>query len=394
MTAALIMMVAGVLVAAYASAQVARRLGVPSAVLLIALGLGAGLIWPNSYRAAVAGGLELLGSLGLVLIVLEGALDLHLTRERVPLIRRAAAAAVVITLGTAGLIALGLHLGLDAPLRPALLAGVAFGILSSAILIPSLGGVRPELREFLTYESVISDIVGIVCFALVLEAETPDLNLIWSTVGKLIVTSALGLVGALALTYVLKVTERRHTFFLILALLLLVYAVGKLLHLPTLLVILVFGLLVNNLDRVRERFPMLRVPELPGHTLDEFRMLNDESSFVVRSFFFVILGYSIAPSDLVDPSAWAVAGGLLVVIYSVRAAGLGIWARPEALRLSLLAPRGLVTIILYLSIPVGLQVAQVGASVLSLVVVLTAVVMGVGLVLISRAATPGRGTKG
>jgi NhaP-type Na+/H+ or K+/H+ antiporter len=386
MTAVLLLVVAGVLVAAYGSVFVARRLGAPSAVILIALGLFASLLWPNSYHHAVSGGLELLGSLGLVLIVLEGALDLHLTRERVPLIRRAAAASVVITLVTSVLIAAVLHFALEAPVRAALLVGVAFGILSSAILIPSLVGMRPELREFLTYESVISDIVGILCFSLVIDVEVFDLNLLWSTIGKLLVTSALGLGGALALTYVLKVTERRHTFFLILALLLAVYAVGKLLHLPTLLVILVFGVLVNNLDRVRDRFPVARVPQLPEHTLNEFRMLNDESSFVVRSFFFVILGYSISPADLIDPTAWLVASLLLAVIYCVRALGMSIWVRTNVMQLTLLAPRGLVTIILYLSIPAQLQIVEVGPPVVSLVVVFTALVMGVGLLLKSKQA--------
>lgn len=386
MTAALVLVVAGVLIAAYASVYAARRLGLPAAVLLIALGLLGGMVWPNTYRTAVTGGLELLGSLGLVLIVLEGALDLHLTRERLPLIRRAALAAVVITLVSAMLMALGLHFMLGAEMKAALLAGIAFSILSSAILIPSLSGLRPELREFLTYESVVSDIVGILCFSLVLEAEVFDLNVLWSTVGKLLVTALIGLLGALALTYVLRVTERRHTFFLILALLLAAYAVGKLMHLPTLLVILVFGLLLNNIDRVRDRFPNARVPELPAHTLDEFRMLNDEASFAVRSFFFVILGYSIAPQDLIDPHAWAVAGVLLAVIYTVRISGLSIWARAEAWRLSLLAPRGLVTIILALSIPAELVISGLGTPVLSLVVLVSALVMGVGLLTLRRSA--------
>lgn len=388
MTLVLVVLLALVLVAAYGAAVLARRWRVPAALLLMALGLLAAGLYPNVYAGPVRQGLEVLGTLGLILIVLEGALDLRLTRARLPLIRRAAGVAVAVTVLTSGLIALGLHLWAGAPVKGALLAGVAFGIVSSAILIPSVTHLADEQREFLTYESVISDILGILLFSIVLEAEALNLQLVWGLLGKLVATLLLSGAGAVLLTYLLDWVAGRHRFTLIVALMVLVYAAGKWLHLPTLMAVLFFGLLINNLDRLREALPALRLPTLPHADVEELRMLNEEGAFVIRSFFFVLLGYSIEPAGLVEAQALAVAGGLLLAIYAARGLVVALSRQPGGGRVALLAPRGLVSIILYVSIPPALAPAAVGPAVLGLVVLATAVVMLLGLMGEGRGGRP------
>ena len=66
-----------------------------------------------------------------------------------------------------------------------ILLTVPLSILVSAILLPSIGSVEENKREFLIYESTFSDIVGIIVFYTVLGVVNPinedggDMVLFW-----------------------------------------------------------------------------------------------------------------------------------------------------------------------------------------------------------------------
>ena len=81
-------------------------------------------------------------------------------------------------------------------------------------------------------------------------------------------------------------------FFLVFALLIIIYEGGKMLNLPSLLIILVFGLMVNNwekisLKKIRKFFPH---NEVLNH-LRSMHSITAESSFLVRTFFFIFLAF-------------------------------------------------------------------------------------------------------
>ena len=147
-----------------------KKTGIPSVLLLIGLGIVInyclrfmGIEKPNLFPI-----LEVLGVVGLILIVLEVALDLELVKNKMPLITKSFLVALIGLIGTSYVCALSFCYLLDVSLIHALLYTIPLSILSSAIILPSIEDLSEEKKEFMIYESTISDILGIVAFYSVL----------------------------------------------------------------------------------------------------------------------------------------------------------------------------------------------------------------------------------
>ena len=88
------------------------------------------------------------------------------------------------------------------------------------------------------------------------------------------------------------------------------------LHLSSLLIILVFGLIMSNRNIF---FPgKLRRFLDEGHMaaiFDNFKMITLESSFIVRTFFFVIFGFTILLTSLLDLKVWMVSILILGILF-------------------------------------------------------------------------------
>jgi hypothetical protein len=80
-------------------------------------------------------------------------------------------------------------------------------------------------------------------------------------------------------------TKLNIKFFLIISLLILLYASGKLLHLPSLLIILVFGLMINNWNLVKLPAFLGTYSKKQVHEIHEIlHSITAELSFLVRTF--------------------------------------------------------------------------------------------------------------
>jgi NhaP-type Na+/H+ or K+/H+ antiporter len=139
-------------------------------------------------------------------------------------------------------------------------------------------------------------------------------------------------------------------FVPLLAGLLLLYAAGKILHLSPLILILVCGLLLNN-PRLLEWNAWLKSMHQPRYdsTLSEFKGLVAELTFAVKSVFFIMLGYWTDVREMADWRVWAIAMVMIAVIYASRLGILGLLRVREPRRLVWLAPRGLITVLLFLT---------------------------------------------
>ena len=124
---------------------------------------------------------------------------------------------------------------------------VPLSILSSAILLPSISSVEENKREFLIYESTFSDIVGIIVFYTVLgflnPVFVPEYGFI---IGDLIGTTAFSIVISYFLIYVFQKLKGQAKLFLLISVLMILYAFGEMLNLSSLIIILMFGLILNN----------------------------------------------------------------------------------------------------------------------------------------------------
>jgi NhaP-type Na+/H+ or K+/H+ antiporter len=153
------------------------------------------------------------------------------------------------------------------------------------------------------------------------------------------------------------------------------------LHLSSLLIILVFGLILSN----RQLF----FPGKLKHFLDEkqmasifenFKMITLESSFVVRTFFFVIFGFTIILASLLDFKVWLVSIAILVILYGLRYAYFRLIIRKNIFPDVWMAPRGLITILLFYSIPENLIAEEFNSGILLLVILASSILMAISLI--------------
>jgi cell volume regulation protein A len=317
-----------------------------------------------------------IGALGLVLIVLEGALDIELRLNRL----RATATAIIAAVGgfsvCVGAFAAVAWLAL--PLTPfeALTLAVPFAVISSAVAIPSSGFLPAKAREFVIYESSISDILGVLLFFSLINSDGSAGGVLMGLIGGGVLSLLLAALCAVGLAMILMRIDGHIRFIPLLAGLFGLYAAGKLMHLSPLIMVLLFGLALNNPYLIIRFRPFSHwLDETYETTLQQFKMLVLELTFAVRGFFFVLLGYWTPLSDLASPQAWLAAALILVVVYGSRAWMLRLAHVDSAPALTWLAPRGLITILLYVSAKEVLLVPDYLDGTVMLVVLASAAVI-------------------
>ena len=243
--------------------------------------------------------IPVLGTIGLILIVLEGAFELEISFEKLPLILKGFLAAFFILIANIWLLQWLFGFLFQMETNEAVLYAIPLSIISSAVAIPSASSLLNQEREFVIYESTFSDILGIMIFNYALRqfesqeplvGSAPLINLGFQIIGVIIISVLI----TYMLFRLLQKIDHQVKFFLILALLILVYALGKLFHLPALVTIFIFGIFLGNVKNLLPRFLKNSLDlEKTEKGLREFHVLTAESTFIVRTFFFLFFGFSI-----------------------------------------------------------------------------------------------------
>ncbi|MDB3907878.1 cation:proton antiporter [Crocinitomicaceae bacterium] len=285
-TYVLIVGIAGIIILSFFFNILAKRTNIPSVLLLIILGMG--LKSALSHYKLIGDLdlgpiLEILGNVGLVMIVLEAALDLQLEKEKTPLIVRSFLTALLALGGS--MIAIGaffMYIFPDTSAYTAILYATPLSIMSSAIIIPSVGGLTGTKKEFMVYESTFSDILGIMVFYFMIGADggAGGGSIFWEIVLNILATTVLSVVVAYVLVYMFQHLQMQVKLFLIIGILLMMFALGKIFHLSSLLIILAFGLVLNNTDLffqgfLKKYFDREKVKPI----LHDFHNLTLESAF-------------------------------------------------------------------------------------------------------------------
>ena len=304
----------------------AKKTGIPSVLMLIGLGVlinyvlssFIGVEKPNLFPI-----LKVIGVFGLILIVLEAALDLSLVKEKISLIIKSTLVALLGLVGTAYFSAEALVLFVEEmDIVTGLIYTIPLSILSSAIILPSVEDLNENKKEFMIYESTISDILGIIAFYAVLSMVGADSNegVYGEVFGNLVFTVIFSIIISYVLVYVFQNIAGHVKLFLLIAILLLLYAVGKMFHLSSLVMILIFGVILNNYKLFFSGgLASLLNMERVDHILNDMKVITAESAFVVRTFFFIIFGWSITISDLFSLKVIGIGICILFIIYIIRA---------------------------------------------------------------------------
>jgi hypothetical protein len=232
----------------------------------------------------------------------------------------------------------------------ALVYAIPLSIMSSAIIIPSVGRLTNKKREFMVYESTFSDIIGIMVFYFMIGAEggAGGGGLFWEIALNVLGTVILSVIVAYIMVYLFQHLKMQVKLFLIIAVLLLLFAIGKYFHVSSLLIILAFGIVLNNTDVFfRGKFAKLFDKEKVKPILHDFHILTLESAFLIRTFFFVVFGLSISLASLYNVEVAINSLAIISILYLVRYIFLRIFAKNFLFPELFIAPRGLITVLLF-----------------------------------------------
>ena len=381
MTIQLIITISILLLLAYVFDITASKTKIPSVILLLLLGFGAKLV-TESLNISIPNLnpiLPILGTIGLILIVLEGSLELEINKSKLPLILKSSIVALIPLLVISFGIAYYLNHFEHLPLKLALASAIPIGIISSAIAIPSAKNLLNNEKEFITYESSLSDIFGVIFFNFI----TLNDNIGSKTFGdfSLELLSMLGLsfVATLLLAGFLNKIQHHIKFVPMIILVLLIYGIAKLFHLPALIFILIFGLFIGNIDELRHyKFIQKFHPVNFTKDVHKFREITTELAFLIRALFFMLFGFLMDLGDVLNSETILFALCITLGIFIVRFIILKIF-KLQTNPLVFIAPRGLITILLFLSIPISQQIEQIDKSLIIQVIILSALIMMIGL---------------
>lgn len=364
---------------------IAKKTNIPSVLMLIVLGviIHEFMLMYGISKDPLMPALEVLGNVGLIMIVLEAAIDLELKKERWPTIWKSFLVALLALVGSAFACALIIHFFIIDDKFTALLYAIPLSIMSSAIIIPSVGGLIENKKEFMVYESTFSDILGIMFFYYMIgNAEATSASEVVSNVlTNILITVSLSVIISYALVWVFQQLKAQVKLFLLISVLLLLYAIGKIFHLSSLVIILVFGLVLNNaklffmgpLKKIADQVAIRRI-------LHDFHIVIGESAFAVRTYFFVIFGISINLSVLLNFEVAIISSCIVLALFAVRYVFLKLFLWNDITPQLYIAPRGLITILLFFAIPAKFQDDNFAPSILLYTIILTSLVMTISLI--------------
>jgi cell volume regulation protein A len=368
----------GLLVLAFVANRLVRFTGVPDVIILMATGvlIGPVLHWvnPDIFRGATHG----FGSLALILILFEGGLEVKLREIVSHFAGGLFLSAFSYALSAAGVAIVCRH-ALHFTWIPSLLVGAALGCISSSIILPVLQQVnlRREVKVTLLVEASFGDALAVLAVTTLLDiaagGSASAKTITWSLFSGVTLAVASGVLIGILWSYLLPLlTDERFWHVLTFAAVLLVYSGVHAMHGNDLVAVLVFGLTLSNYPAAQKRFHLAEdaesadwFSETPvkqehhSHAQHHGQMLtfHGELAFLIRTFFFVLLGALVEFAGLRKHAVLALGcfGALFIArwlsVQSGRFAWRGLTSHERELMIWFL-PRGLITAVL------GIQVVE------------------------------------
>lgn len=361
---------------------VASKTKLPSVLLLLFLGIGLRLV-VDKFEIHTYNFLQILptlGTVGLILIVFEGSLELKYAKDKNKVIKGAFLSAFLILIATVAVITFIIYQITGRELYLCFVNAIPFSVISSAIAIPSVANINNKSKEFIIYESSFSDILGII----LLNFAVSNQHITVGSFGELAINTGLilllSVIACITLLYLMGKLRHHIKFFLIISILIMVYAISQSFHLSALVLVLSFGLFLNNADTIKHAwFRSKFIYKNLSNDLIQLHQLSAETAFILRTFFFVIFGFTMNIYQLNDFNT--IANGLIILacIYFIRFAYLYFFKREHVVPEGFVTPRGLISILLYYNLPQHLKLTEIGTQFLFMVVLGSSIVMSIGL---------------
>lgn len=325
--------------------------------------------------------LQLFGTLGLILIVLEGGLELDFDKSKLKVLRKSFLISLLSIVFLSFVFTMFLQLVGDYDIKNSIINAIPICVISSAIAIPSVQHLSKQDKEFIIYESSFSDVLGVLFFDFLVTHEVINGHAFGQFGVDMMILVVVSFFATILLLFLLKNIKHHIKFIPIIILIVLIYAVAEVFHLPALIFILVFGLFIGNLNRLKEINLIRKLrPAFLLREVKKFSELVTEGAFLIRTMFFLIFGFLIETDELLNPSTFLISLSIVAIIFLIRFIVIKIF-KLQVKPLVFVAPRGLITILLFLAIPEAIQIDVINKSVIIQVIVISAIVMMIGMLI-------------
>jgi cell volume regulation protein A len=391
----------GLLVLAFGANRLFRWTRIPDVVILMATGLLIGPVLHLARADQFKDVTHAFGTLALILILFEGGLDLNI-RETLSHFPGGLFFGVMTYGLTTVVVGFVVSYSLGMTRHDGLLVGAIVGCTSSTIVLPVLQQWKAEksVKIILLLESTLGDILGVLTVGFLLAYHQPNNSVVgdfltgfFSQVAISLVASVLiGLAWTRLLPYL---SEQQFWQVLTFSIVLLLYAGTERLGGSGLLAVLGFGLALSNFPSGnKELIPTWFETAATGTAHSEMILnFHSELSFLVRTFFFVLIGVVVNLSGL--RPIWSLLAGLVGATYLARWVSIQLsrWTWRGVLpadreKILWMLPRGLITIVLAIeTVEARGQSMQFLPALSFAVILLTNLLLVFGSVRLQRAAT-------
>ncbi len=397
---ALFGLLGGLLVLAFLANRLFHWTHVPDVMVLMTTGLliGPVLHWVRAeqFRDVT----HAFGTLALILILFGGGLELDV-REALRHFPGGLLLGILAFAGTTVLIGEVVAHSIHLPLITSMLIGAVLGCTSSTIVLPILEQwqVPQVARVVLLVESALGDVLGVLTVSFLLEFNTSRHRSLSGLFVSFVLQLAVALVAAFAIgvawsRLLPKLSEQRFWQVLTFSMVLLLYAGTEALHASGLLAVLGFGLALANLpgEKRQSRETLWGLSWVENDQPQQIHDFHAELGFLVRTFFFVLIGVVVNLRGLAD--IWPLVLGTLGAIYLARWAAIQLsrwaWRGTGTIEREIvlwILPRGLITVVLALQVVEvrGAEVAFLPALAFT-TILLTNLIVVFGSLRVHRAA--------
>ncbi|MBM7551216.1 potassium/proton antiporter [Thalassobacillus pellis] len=267
------------------------RLGVPSLVLFIIVGMVVGsdglkIIYFDNAEVA-----QIVGVIALVIILFEGGMLTKWDSIK-PVVSPSVTLASLGVLLTSGIVALFAKLVLDISWMEAFLIGSIVGSTDAAAVFAVLKGknIRNKLESTLEAESGTNDPMAVFLTITFIQLLTGDATNIWALIGSffwqmgagLVVGLLLGYIGSMSLNRINLDSSGLYPLFA-LAFALMSYSIASLFQASGLLAVYITAVVIGNAE-LAYRYSILR--------------FNEGFGWMAQILMFIILGLFVFPSDV------------------------------------------------------------------------------------------------
>lgn len=288
--------ISGIIAIGFLGNLLLRKIGFPSSLFLISIGIVLGPVLKVFSPADVDPITPFLTTLTLMMILFEGGLSMDIYKV-VSQSFRAALLAILYVASATAFVTLFAHLLLGFRLIEALMMGPITTGTSSVVIIPLVSklSINKEVGVTLSLESTITDVLNIVLVLAILQTYLTGLVNIQQTLATILWKFAVGAVlgaavGVVWIRMLLLMRKEEYTYMLTLGVVVGCFAASEIFGGSGPLTALLFGLMLGN---DKEIFKTLRI-SLDLSPLGKIKAFvkstQRELAFLIRAFFFVFLG--------------------------------------------------------------------------------------------------------